>query len=525
MWDGRRAAKLLDSIYKQMPIGSLFLWEVKRSSAHLIRQSTDVLPAFSTKNKHVWFVIDGQQRLSVIYRAAEAGVRRNDADREIDFGNLCFNTNTRGGDAEAARFTYRRPSGRDHVPVQRILANDWRNKMPSKSKTFLRVIRTCRQRLLSYEIPVIRVTSASLEEIGEVFIRINSQGMRITSADRAIALMGKLDVRAMASELRHTVREKAKFSIGSIDPILMGFNLISEPPKVDSDPPKLEVMAKRWSKRIEKDEEERKTFERAWHRFQRAFLNAVDYLRSRFPICDESYLPSANMLSTLAVFFYHQLGQPRGFQAREIRKWFWATGVGQRYSGRGYHKNIVADASFFSDLAKGKHVQFRFRDLLDPVVDVQGTQYASNSARTRAFFCLLARKRPCYLDCGGEIPLANVASHSNQRHRHHIFPKQQLSSRFSAAVYNTLCNICFLVCKDNTQIGMRLPRRYLAHYRERNGRALRRILRSHLIPSGEESGLWDRGVVRSFKAFRSARLKLICDEFEREAGMKLFRRR
>ena len=46
VWNARRAAKLLDSVYYNMPIGSLFLWEMDRRSAHLIRQSAEVLPSF-----------------------------------------------------------------------------------------------------------------------------------------------------------------------------------------------------------------------------------------------------------------------------------------------------------------------------------------------------------------------------------------------------------------------------------------------------------------------------------------------
>lgn len=68
-----------------------------------------------------------------------------------------------------------------------------------------------------YEVPVVIVRSATLDEIGEVFIHVNSQGMRITSADRAVALMGKLDVRAMAQELRQKVRDEV-FALAGIDP-------------------------------------------------------------------------------------------------------------------------------------------------------------------------------------------------------------------------------------------------------------------------------------------------------------------
>ncbi|MBA3641305.1 MAG: DUF262 domain-containing protein, partial [Acidobacteria bacterium] len=277
VWDPGRAAKLLDSIYRDMPIGSLFVWEMDRKSAHLIRQATNVLPSFDGANKHVWFVIDGQQRLSVIHQAFEAEVRPNDAGREIDFGRLCYVVHPDLDQENVARIVYRKPVDREFVPLKDILAVDWRKRMPSRSKWFLAKIRDCRRRLLSYPVPIITVQSATLDEIGEVFIRVNSQGMRITSADRAIALMGNLDVRAMALELRQKVRDQV-FNMGSIDPILMGFNLIAERQTIDGDPPKLEAMARKWSKKIKTHTDEKSKFKKVWHRYQEAFLNAVDYL-------------------------------------------------------------------------------------------------------------------------------------------------------------------------------------------------------------------------------------------------------
>lgn len=524
VWDPGRAAKLLDSMYRDMPIGSLFVWEMDRKSAHLIRQATNVLPSFDGANKHVWFVIDGQQRLSVIHQAFEAEVRPNDAGREIDFSRLCYVVHPDFDQENVARIVYRKPVDREFVPLKDILAVDWRRRMPSRSKWFLAKIRECRRRLLSYPVPIITVQSATLDEIGEVFIRVNSQGMRITSADRAIALMGNLDVRAMALELRQKVRDQV-FNMGSIDPILMGFNLIAERQTVDGDPPKLEAMARKWSKKIKTHTDEKSKFKKVWHRYQEAFLNAVDYLHQQFPVHDESFLPSANMLATLSVFFYHHRGQPNGYQAREIRKWFWTTGVGQRYSGRGYHHNIVADAKLFESLANGSKKRFVFRDRLDPVVDLQASEYASRSARTRAFFCLLASRNPQYLENGQPIPIGpGVLSHANAKHRHHVFPQAQLKNHFPARVYNSLCNICFLVSRDNQKIGKRLPRIYLADYQDGGRRRFRRAMKSHLVPVGDESGVWQKGLVASFKLFRQQRLALICSEFERAAGMKLFRR-
>ena len=433
VWDAGRAAKLLDSIYRDMPIGSIFLWEMDRKSANLIRQSAEVLPSFHNGNSKIWFVIDGQQRLSVIHQAFEGQIRPNDAGKDIDFGRLCFLLHPDWEQDFPPRIVYRKPVDREVVPIHDILAPDWKRRMPSQAKWFLARAKNCREQLLKYEVPVVVIRSASLEEIGEAFIRVNSQGMRITSADRAIALMGKLDVRAMAQELRQKVRDEV-FALGSIDPILMGFNLVSEKQSPDGDPPKLELMAQRWSKRIERDTRARDQFKRQWQKYQTAFLTAVDYLHHQFPIHNESFLPSANMLATLSVFFFHHRGQPNRHQRNEIRKWFWATGVAKRYSGAGYHRNIVADTKLFEALARGTRKHFVLRDRLDPVMDLQTEEYNSGSARTRAFFCLLAALKPRYLENGEIIPFGTVTSFANKKHRHHIFPQAQLRSHFPLGV-------------------------------------------------------------------------------------------
>src|SRR4051812_48908953 len=67
VWDGPKAAKLMDSIHSGMPIGSVMLWETPKSQRLHLRTHYHVLPAFSTRNRKVWFLIDGQQRISVLH--------------------------------------------------------------------------------------------------------------------------------------------------------------------------------------------------------------------------------------------------------------------------------------------------------------------------------------------------------------------------------------------------------------------------------------------------------------------------
>src|SRR5580693_4688741 len=117
VWDARRAAKLLDSIFYQMPIGSVFLWEMDGKSANLIRQATGVLPSFDAKNKKIWFVIDGQQRLSVIYQAFKPETRANDAGRDIDFSRLCFVVRSDVEQENPQRIVYRKPVDSELIPI------------------------------------------------------------------------------------------------------------------------------------------------------------------------------------------------------------------------------------------------------------------------------------------------------------------------------------------------------------------------------------------------------------------------
>ena len=522
VWDARRAAKLLDSMFYNIPVGSLFLWEMDKASAHLINKTEHALPHHNPSLRTIWLVIDGQQRISVIYRAFEGGVVTNDSGKRIDFDRLCLVVNPDKDVDRPPRIVHRKPVDVEYVALKDILAPDWKSRMPAQTKGFLAKVRTCREQLLNYPIPLVHVTGATLEEIGEAFIRVNSQGMKITTADRAIALMGEVDVRAMAENVRGAIREKG-FDLGALDAILMGFNLAVEELSEDGDPPKLESMARRWTAKIKKDRDSLDEFKKLWTRFRTAFLSAVDYLRQNFPVHGPDYLPSANMVATLSVFFFNHKGQPGTRQRAEIRKWFWATGVANRYSGRGYHRNIVKDAKFFEALASGKPRRFGFTELLDPQTDLLAEQYSAQSSLTRAFFCLLALKNPAYLDSGERIPLGeDIVSHANKTHRHHIFPQAQLRSHFPAKVYNRLCNICFLVARDNQSVGMKLPRSYLAEAKKEHRSRFAAIMQSHLIPAAPADPIWSKGTKTAFKKFQQQRLKLICLEFEKVAGMKLF---
>src|SRR5688572_30050476 len=141
VWDPRRASDLLDSIYRRLPIGSLLIWETHSDRRHLLRHAQDILPSYDPINHNIWFLIDGQQRLSVLYRANYGHKVVNYNGRVLDFSHLCFSFDKRF----ESRFIFiRRPLRKLHIPLVEILSPDWRRKLRHLPKGKLSQIDECR---------------------------------------------------------------------------------------------------------------------------------------------------------------------------------------------------------------------------------------------------------------------------------------------------------------------------------------------------------------------------------------------
>lgn len=518
VWNGKRAGGLLDSIYHRMPIGSVLVWETKSKGFDLLRQALHILPPFNPANPLGWFLIDGQQRLSVIHEAFEGGVKSNSSGQEIDFGRLCFDLEAKHDDNHVS-FAYRKAMHGKYVSVQDILAEDWKRRCKGNKKSALKRIADCRSRLLRYKVPIVVVHSDDLEEVREVFLRINSQGMKISAADRAFARAATVDLRDLSHELRAGVHPEFR----DIDPtvVLQGFSFATKERELDVGQRSLEATIQWWERKIEKDGSDG-TFYARWNAYRKAFGKAVDHIYDKLGVAHSGLLPSQNMLATLSVFFLHHPAAPNPSQRREIKKWFWATGVAQRYSGRGYRPNLLSDVRFFTRLATSGKTRFPFSDRVDRS-DVSRAEYNQRSSLANVFYCLLAQYKPSYIENGECIPESAFASRANRSDKHHIFPRQLLANyRFPYRDYNSLCNICLIAAEENQRFGMKRPDSYLEPYMRR--RHFSRAMKSHLIPYDESSGLWTRGVLKAYPLFRKRRLELICRAFEQQAGTKLFRK-
>lgn len=514
VWKKDSITKLMDSIFNNYPIGIALVWETKTSKAFEIRPNTKtIIPQYNKKASVAEVIIDGQQRLSTIYGVLNGIEPSKDVNSRINFNDLYFDTDK----STETRFVFRKGLT-DH---DKTLVNltDLLNTSPytfakqQKLKKYQAVeAEYCYHAFLNYKFNILKFTGFDFEHAREVFIRVNTAGMRLRRADELFAL-------ATTVHLRDHV-EDAKRGLN------WGFNEISDDALQST--VALYYGAKRIGgkdfKQILKDVLKQTTkesdFLQEWKKIENGYKLCLDFLASEFLIKNLKELPVSNIFSMLSFFFALNSKKAAPHQVKQLRKWFWHTCLNKRYSGSEFNRNIPDDVKFIRSLASGKNIRYNVDKKVN-VYDFMRSDYRENSAVTIAYYLMLKRKNPLYLDNGRPMLLDNITSTANKKHRHHIFPKALLEvNNVKDQWINCITNICFLDAYKNISIGSSLPKTYLTRFSDL--KHFKRALESYLIPIDKGSPVWTTKVADGYREFINIRIEIITSEIEKIAGAELF---
>ena len=519
VWNARKACDLLDSIYRNYPIGNILVWKTGRQNEGQLRKRLHILPHYNRANRHIYFLLDGQQRLSVLWhflRGQSASVVNSDGQR-LDFGSIYFDPYAADGER---LFVYRKrlvgQLADRLVSVVDLLSPGWNHRVRGHGVRAMRRIAGCRRQIHNYRALLVFCETNDLSEVRETFIRINSLGMRIGAADRAFARASRFNLRGLVSEaqtqLKYGFDGTARTTILQMIALVLGSKDLGER-AIDS-----------MISRLEREESVRKQFDRAWPKLREALGAAVDFVVHELDVPNFDFLPSEPMMTVLTLFFFHN-GKARPSRAArlQLRRWFWATAVGARYTGRGYTLNLLSDIDAVKRLASNPKAKISLKVRI-PINALRTIEYSRPGPVSNGFFCLLRKNQPRYLQDGARIPLGDISTRRNRSDKHHIFPRALLNGcGVPYGPTNSILNICYLVARENQSVGRRAPRLYFDDV-PRNARARRLCLSSQLIPSKDGCGIWDRSIKRGFRTFLDDRARLLARAFEREAGMRLFER-
>lgn len=518
VWNVTRARDLADSIYKGYPIGTFTIWDASKTTENLLRHAKGLLPPYESQNNdRIHYVIDGQQRLTVLYSFLNPeGVQiTNDKGQSFNSYNICFSIRK---NEDGLNFVYSKkgPDNKRYFSLCKILDDNSQKNILAfiKSKHAKEKIKECRRRFFSYNFGFAYINSDVKENsFKETFIRLNTRGLSLSAVDRAYTYASDIRLREYIKKIKERLGES--FKDISDKPIHEAIYLIYGGKQFTGKA--IDIIIKK----INDKKEQREEFEkRKWKKIAHAVEDAINFLKKQGVISSE-YLPSNTMLPILTAYFYHKKSRKNNkIINKQFKKWFWYSAISGRYSGRGYTTNVRKDSLVMKSLAEGKYQEFdEVRKI--PLSELDNcSYYASRSSLARAFYCLLALQNPKeFTDSQITIDLSNP-TYRHRKQNHHIFPEDLMHNIVPHKKYNSIINICFLPQKINASFNKEQPSVYLkSDILDKSN--LDKILKSHLIPTIVKKE--DKDLKKLFNKFYEQRKREIARKFENLAGgVKLF---
>ena len=318
VWNRDQVRGLMQSLYRKHPTGHLLTWRTYKPS--LVRGSQ------SPRDGHSLLLLDGQQRLTTLYVLFK-GEAPLFYEGESLYFDLYFNMQT-----EEFRFFQksRMENNPAWIGVHEFLSEGLtmmlegidqldENRREIIQKNLARLSRLDAVRNYTYTVDQVSGEEFTVDQVVDIFNRVNSRGTPLTKADLALAHVCSIWPEARAElrvfslrmedvgfgiDLGFLVRCMAGVATGSI--VLEGTFMRT---------PAAELKG-------------------AWQKMQPAFEHLVGVLRHEAFVGNLSDLPTENVLVPATIFLARQGGRfPSDTIKRRFIRWLYLAGLWARYSG------------------------------------------------------------------------------------------------------------------------------------------------------------------------------------------------
>ena len=489
VWKKSKIIELFDSIYREYPIGSFFLWQAGREHNNLFRHTVDLgLPAVG-EHDSVSFILDGQQRITSLYVSLN-GMTVNG----VDYSKIAF-------DMKEEKFTDRKADNARYVAVYDMWGPDSMALSRRIDEQYVAAYDRCWKTLQTYPISIVEVRDKDLPAVCRIFQRINQSGKRLDRFDliAAMTFTTEFDLR---EKFKDDVLELLKArNFGAISPVVLTQLLAL-------------IKSGQCTERHEfalttADIQER------WNNAVSSVMLAADTLRRCMGVINAGFLPYDALLTLLAYYFAKSGSRSLPQKHMDwVQRWFWRAAFGKRY-GSGGPTRIGQDRELFDGLINGGAPLITFPVTLNETELIKVRMTQTGSAVRNAFLCLLAIRGPKHLINNSELDLINGSiSDFTSSEKHHIFPQAYLDREGPAgADVHALPNFCFLPSELNKRILDAQPSKYFKELAADNSR-FEESVRSHLLSTDGASGVQDDDYFK----FLKVRAGIVLEEVRRLCG-------
>lgn len=489
VWKEEQALKLLDSIASNYPVGSLLLWRTRNSlaverniGAFKLPETDDMTPTD--------YVLDGQQRLTVIYSTLGAPEGIDGFNAVYDLVDQVF--------IEAPE---------EFIQTQfplRILYNttkllNFRSGLVSCSNSAQLQDRLdgLIDVITNYRIPVVTLKELTVEEVCPIFERINSSGTRLSTYDLMVAATWteNFDLNDEAQKIALALKPKGFDDIDG-NTVLKCLSAIK-----NKGIKKDQILSLRNLSKSEMDE--------LVDVAKDALLKTVDLLKTEFKIYSWDFMPY-EAFAIIISYIYSKRKTLNLEDVRRVRQWFWLSAFSERY--RGASESFVSQDLEAIDLyiVSGENPKKSFGNI-PSISSFMSLGFRSNNSRSRALIILLALKSPRNITNGALIDPEVALSNYNQKQFHHIYPKAYLKRINAPGEHNSLANFCMLAASENNVISDDNPHEYLPKLALYLGDESDMVFKSNFLPSPNDIDYANL----EYLSFLELRAKLLLNDIEK----------
>jgi hypothetical protein len=485
VWKRRQILDLVDSIYRNYPIGSLLVWESSQKLASK-RTIADLEVGERSQNYPVNYLLDGQQRLSTI-----CGVIYWQPGDPKSVWNVAFDLRT----GRFMHIDYADELPLYLIPLRRMAdaPEFYRYLTPLDDPRLRDTADLLFTRFLQYQVPLVTLGDMSIHDVAPVFERINSTGTRLTIYDlmRAATWSPDFDLGKTIDSIKAALEPK-RFSALDNKTFLRTLGAAAGG---DFSAQSIEALRYLSLEELAAAADAMKT----------ASMLAADFLATEIGAPRAESLPYANQFVVLSQIF-RLVPSPKAEQLMEIKHWFWTTTLSGYFGGwdSGQMSQDAARIRRFADGAPGALEA----PALVPNAEVWEVKpFRSNSAVSKMLGLMFGHETPIDLLNGQRIDVDKSLAWSNDKEFHHFFPQAYLARNgIGPTESNRVANIVLLTSASNIAIRDRAPSQYLSEIIENDGRAaLVNRLEANLVP---EVAL-DAALADDYSAFLGLRSRFL----------------
>jgi len=393
VWRRQDIVDLFDSIARQYPIGTLFLWGAQPIPSSRPNIGPLVLPEYRGET---WLVLDGQQRLTTLVGVLLADEAQWDAGLDEDptrwrlFFDAQANAFTHIRDNESVPMNYLPvPSLLDTVKlfsqVQKLLSS------PSyKEDALLWAARAqeVARAIQGYRIPLVEIKTNSLSVAVESFSRLNKKGRSIGQDEMFSALTYREGDSAqfhLAAEIDHVQSKLVRAGFGEVDREVILRAVLTAA--------NLDLYRTDWTRLGDQVKQEVRTqLPDAVIEASRGLEAAVAFLKE-IGVANSRMLPYSMQLVALSAFF----GRNKNFTNEQryfLTKWFWVSSfTGWFSSGNAALMRRLVDEMRDDVSSSQAPTTLKYMDVSEPALAVP-QRFDMRSARVRATLCVLLGHGP-----------------------------------------------------------------------------------------------------------------------------------